>query len=173
MKKRLGLLGAAYHPYRDRLEEIIRKNDYVWSGWTYQIHDEKLKELKDQIEDVGFFYLYVHVIEKPSAKRQEEIGAESGSGKVDYRFIVQKGNFQYSKIKVLSPEPSNTVGSEREKPQRLWVRLYRGDIETIASKKWNSFTDYDLGKTFKELKQKYPWDIPDPYFLYVDDSDIN
>ena len=166
--KKLAILGLSSNIYKTKLQEIIDRCGYVWSGWTYQLHENKKKVLDEQINNNnggGFFHLYVHIAKDSSPKRRRE-GASRGSGLVEYRLIVK--HFNYDKGKTFSPVPGcsvkNGVVNESITRHRLWAFVEK--IEDIDKRNWNTFIDYDAGKYLRNFK----WNIPHVYFGYIDDS---
>ena len=168
--RKLALLGASSNIYKAKLQEVIDRDrcGYVWSGWTYQLHDDKKRILDEQISKDGF-RLYVHITKKPSKKRRNE-GATRGSGLVEYCLIVK--HYKYYPDKARSPKPECSVKDgvvdETITPHRLWAQVDK--IEPIQYKSWNILKDFDTGEY---LKGNFKLNIPDVYFGYIDDSSIN
>jgi hypothetical protein len=61
-QKMLALVGSTGNEYVSGLEEFLKKNDHVWSGWTYRILPRDLVQLEKQKKELGYFQLYFHYI---------------------------------------------------------------------------------------------------------------
>lgn len=164
--KKLALLAAARPGYKLKIETLIDKCSFCWSGWSYKINEYMLNILENQYELDGYFNIYWHEIKTPT-----DIRFGQGTGFVDFKLQVNKNdnNFLYDLNWMDAPNPECTPITDKLKPHRLYVRISeKKQIQKCIRKKWNEFGDFD--RRFP-LPEYFPFNLRDADFGYVIDPE--
>lgn len=165
--KKLALLAAARPGYKDKIEALIDKCGFCWSGWSYKINEHMLKILEEQFESDGYFHIYWHDIKKPTDGRFGR-----GSGYVDHKLYVSKNGdtFRYNTNEMNAPNPDCTPITDKLKPHRLYVKiLEKNPILKCTRRNWNDFDDFD--SSFP-LPDYFPFNFRNADFGYVVDPEL-
>lgn len=159
--------------YAENPETIQRKIDEHKHGLhddTYKHHSHLLDILLRQIQEYGYFKIYVYLTKK---KRKE--WSRRGSGKVDYVYYVDKIKWENNK-KIPCPDKKlatdDHIGNHLgEEPTRCWNYVYKISPnplkkEKTLDKNWEDFHLYPSKKTSKVqgmLNDDAHW-----YYVYDD-----
>lgn len=161
--KKLALLGPARPRYKERVEEIRKRCGYCWSGWSFKINVLKEKELNEQIDKYGCFYIYVHDIECP--KNEEKYGTDTGY--VEFKLHVEKCDYDDLRE---SPDPRCTPKIDTENPHRLYAYITKKPEPITPHKKYYEFINFD---TELPVPKTYPFfgkTVRNKEFIYIIDE---
>jgi hypothetical protein len=162
--KKIGLIGPAYHEYKEELQTCINRENRIWCAWTYYHPPKEEQLIRDQLARDGFLYIYVLDTKNPSEKRKA-LGVTNGSGLVDYRLKVEEIVYKHKKDD--SPDPSrskNGIFDERYEKSCGWYLISKVD-DKIPSKPWNSFIDYFTGHHLA----RFCMVRPNAHWVYIED----
>jgi hypothetical protein len=161
--KKLALIGSARPKYNERLETILKKYGYSWSGWSFKLDAVKERILNEQINDknIGYFYIYVHDIQHPDD--EDKFG--TGTGYIEYRLRVEK--FDYDDNLHWSPDPKCTPKLDAERQHRLYGYITKKPEQIIPHKKYYEFINFDTGKSVSKFFPFFGKTVRNKEFIYV------
>jgi hypothetical protein len=163
--KKLALLGPARPHYYDRLEEIRKRCEYCWSGWSFKINNNKERILNNQLEKLRHFYIYVHDMKHP--EHEEKYG--TGTGYVEFKIRVE--NYEYNDDLCWSPNPKCTPKIDIEQKHRLYAYIIEKPELIEPHKKFYEYIDFDTEDAVSKVYPFFGKNVRDKEFIYIIDEE--